>query len=438
MEEHELLREMEAQNRWWAEKTIELDKGLIERGSYRKILQEAEKKEITGIIGLRRIGKTTILKQIISALIEYGVGPKNILFFSFDGFKKEDRALKQVIENYFNHIAEITPDKMESRLYVFFDEVQKVREWGEEIKSFYDKGYNIKFFVSGSSSMNILRGSGESLIGRINLHKIFPFSFREFLRFNGIETEKVNFLKIKYPKNSERILILFNKYIKVGGFPELYSLPEREIKLKLKTYLDLTFYRDIINMFEIKRPDVLEGLFFSLLKVSGGIANYNNLCNSLNTKFETLKTYIEYLLCSFLISQSRFFSKSRKSVEKNAKIYVGDHSFANLSDMKEGMKIETIIYNHCRLLAEAGEFDDIFYWSDKKNEVDIILTRGRAVVPIEVKYREDPKKISGMLKFMEKFSFKKGIIITKDVFEEKKFGKKEILFIPAWLFLLAA
>ena len=59
-------------------------------------------------------------------------------------------------------------------------------------------------------------------------------------------------------------------------------------------------------------------------------------------------------------------------------------------------------------------------------------------MPIEVKYREDPKKISGMLKFMEKFSFKKGIIITKDVFEEKKFGKKEILFIPAWLFLLAA
>ncbi len=437
MDEEELLREIESQNRWWTEKIVHLDKNLIERDVYKKILQETGKREITGIVGLRRTGKTTILKQIIKALFEKGVNPKNVLFFSFDGFKKEERALKRVLETYFRYIVEAPPEKGADKFYIFFDEVQKIKDWGEEIKSFYDKGYSIKFFVSGSSSMNILKGSGESLIGRINIHKLFPFTFREFLRFNGLEIERSDILKIKFPKNSEQIIVLFNKYLRQGGFPELYSLPEQEIKIKLKAYLDLTFYRDIINIFEIKRPDVLEGLFFSLLRESGNLVNYNNLSNALNTKFETLKSYIEYLSYSFLISHSRFFSNSRKTVEKNAKIYVSEHSFSNLSRIEEGLKIETIVYNHCKILTESGDFEKIFYWNDRKNEVDIVLVRGKKIIPVEVKYRRDPKRISGLLKFMEKFSVKKGIVVTKDVFEEVKTEGRTIFFVPCWLILLA-
>ena len=437
MDEQELLREMESQNRWWAEKSIELDKGLIEREAYKKIVGEISKKEVTGIVGLRRVGKTTILKQVIKSLLDSGVDAKKILFLSLDGFKKGEKILKQVLDIYFRNILETTPDKLEDNVFVFFDEVQKVEEWGEEIKSFYEKGYKIKFFVSGSSSMNILRGSGESLIGRINIHRIFPFAFREFLRLNGADAGKIDIFKIKYPANSEAILALYSKYFRLGGFPELYGLPQQEIKAKLKTFVDLTFYRDIVNIFEIKRPDVLEGLFFSLLKESGNIVNYNNLSNSLNTKFETVKTYLEYLSSSFLISQSRFFSKSRKHVEKNAKMYVSDHSFSNLAEIEEGLKAETVIYNHLKAMVESGEFDSISYWRDRKNEVDIVLSAGKHIIPIEVKYKNQITQadMKGLLKFMDLYKLRKGIIVTKDLFEEIA-EDKNILFIPTWLFLL--
>ncbi len=438
MNEQELLRELESQNRWWAEKTIELETGLIERDVYEKLLKELERKEVTGIIGLRRTGKTTILRQTIKSLLEKGTDPRKIMFLSFDGFKKEERIVKQVMDIYFRHILEMPANDIEGRVYVFFDEVQKVEEWGEEIKSFYDKGHKIKFFVSGSSSMNILRGSGESLIGRINLHKIFPFTFREFLSFSGIETGKQDASNFRYPRESEHILILFSRYLRLGGFPELYSLPEQEIKGRLRTFMDLTFYRDIVNIFEVKRPDVLEGLFLSLLQESGSIANYSNLSSSLNTKFETLKTYMEYLSYSFLISQSRYFSRSRKHLEKNAKIYVSDHSFSALSGTKEGLKIETVVYNHCKSLLDSGDIGSISYWRDRKNEVDIVLSTSKGIIPVEVKYREDPERLSGLLKFMEKFSVKRGIIVTKDLFGEKEIEGRHIQFVPAWLFCLAA
>ena len=439
MNEQELLREMESQNRWWTEKSIELEKGLIERDIYRKINEGINKREVTGIVGLRRVGKTTILKQIIKSLLDSGLDAKRILFLSFDGFKKSEKILKQVLDIYFRHMLETTPDKLVDKVFVFFDEVQKIEEWSEEIKSFYEKGYKIKFYVSGSSSMNILRGSGESLTGRINIHKVFPFSFREFLKLNGVDAGKTDIFKIKYPANSEAILALYSKYFRLGGFPELYSLPQQEIKAKLKTFVDLTFYRDIVNIFEVKRPDVLEGLFFSILKESGNIVNYNNLSNSLNTKFETVKSYIEHLSSSFLISQSRFFSRSRKAIEKNAKMYVSDHSFSNLAEIEEGLKAETIIYNHLRVLVESGEFDSISYWRDRKNEVDIALTIGKEVVPIEVKYKNQITQadLKGLLKFMDIYKLKEGILVTKDLFEEKQIGEKEILFVPVWLFLLA-
>jgi len=437
MEEQELLREMESQNKWWAEKQIKLEEGLIERGVYKNVLGEIGKKEVTGFIGLRRVGKTTILKQIIGHLLAKGVSEKNILLFSFDGFKKEEKAIKQVIVVYSKYVLGNTLEKTADHVYVFFDEVQKVSEWGEELKSIYDKDYKIKFFVSGSSSMNIIKGSGESLVGRIIFHNISPFTFREFLLINGIETEKQDLLHIKYPTGSEQIQILFNRYLKLGGFPELYKIPEQEIKVRLKTYLDLTFFRDIVNMFEVKRPDILEGLFFSVLKESGNLVNYNNLSKSLSTRFETIKSYMSYLSASYLISESRFFSNSRKSVEKNPKAYVADHSFSAISSIEEGLRAETVVYNHCKIIVYTGLADSLAYWRDRKNEVDIILSQDGQNFPIEIKYRNDPEDTAGLLKFMWKFKVEKGFVVTRDLFKTKVIGGKTVIFIPCWLFLLA-
>ncbi len=435
MQDTELLNEIISQNPWWRNGKI-LEEKTTTRDIWKEVLKDTARKEVVCFVGLRRVGKTTLMKQTIHHLIKEGVEPERILYFSFDAMKKEEFIIKHIISLYIQNILEEVASELSKKVYLFFDEVQKVREWGEEVKSLHDRGWKMKFFVSGSSSMNILKGSGESLLGRIKIHRIYPFSFTEFLRYNGVETEKVPFEKIKYPVQAEKIMLLFNRYLGLGGFPETYPLLDSQIKIALKTGIDLTFYRDIVNIFEVKRLDVLEGIFYSFVKESGNVINYSKLANSLNTKFETLKTYVEYLDDSFLIVKSPFYSTSRiKTFEKNVKVYAADHGFFHLEDVKEGLRIETLVFNHCKKLIS----DDVFYWQDKKkNEVDIVLRHDKTLLPIEVKFKSkvDKRELKGLLAFMEKHHVDRGIVVTKNSFETIDFDRKRITLLPIWLFLL--
>jgi predicted AAA+ superfamily ATPase len=433
MEESSLINEMISQNPWWKSGKMELNKRLVTRELFGQIADEVDSREISCIIGLRQIGKTTLLKQLISRLLMSGKQAKNILYFSFDGLREEENIAERVLEAYSTQIVKRPLSEKGARLYIFLDEVQKARDWSEKLKSIHDKNYNVKFLVSGSSGMNILKGSGESLIGRINIHKMAPFSFAEFLSYQGVTATLQPLSKIAYPIEAEKISILFEEYLKVGGLPGLYELNEPQFRASLKTIVDLNFYRDILNLFEVKRADVLEGLFYSFIAESGTIINYNRLSSSLKTKFETVKTYTSYLESSFLISKSGFFSKSMaKSLEKNPKIYISDNSFFSLVNAKPGLVAETCVFNHIK--------DKKSYWQDeKKQEVDIICENKR-LLPIEVKYQNsvNSSDIAPLLKFMDENKLKKGVIITKKTFKTEKIDKNEILFVPAWLFLLTS
>ncbi|MFO7872612.1 MAG: ATP-binding protein [Candidatus Undinarchaeales archaeon] len=428
MKDSELLTEFEEQNPWW-QKKFELEPNLIER----EIQTEISKKEklITGIIGMRRVGKTTLLKQILSNLLKE-TEPKRILYFSFDAVPEEPFFIKNMLRLYAREVLNEPLSGLKSKIYVFLDEVQKIKKWGEEVKSIYDKDFKIKFFVSGSSSMNILKGSGESLVGRIKFHRLNPFSFREFLRFQGIEVNKINLDEIRQPKNAEKLKIEFSKYWEKGGLPELYTCSDP--KTVLKQSLDLTFYRDVVEIFKIKRTDLIRDLFYAFLKESGNTINYSSLADSLKTKYETIREYVSHLESSFLISKSRLYSKSRlKRSRKNPKIYVSDHGFFMLNGTKEGMVAETMAFNHAKKL---GGYE-MFYWKDRRKEVDIIL-KGSNPTPIEVKYKGtvSKKDIKGILKFMELNELKKGIVVTKDEYKKEKVEGKLIIFIPLWMFML--
>lgn len=435
MDDRELLNELIAQNPWWKTGVVKLPKNTIKRTLFPSIKKEMNEKEVTAIIGLRSVGKTTVIKQLIQNLLSSKVKPEDILYFSFDGFKKEQRVVKRLLTLYSHSIVKKTLRDLDRKAYIFFDEIQKVSEWGEEIKSYYDKHLGLKFTISGSSGMNILKGSGESLVGRIIIYKLYPFSFREFLRFKGLEVESITLWHPKYPLEGEKLSILFQEYFEMGGFPLFYSTSKERRKPLLKSMVDLTFYRDIVNLFDVKRIDVLEGLFYIFVKESGNVINYAALSNALNTKFETIKSYISYLNSSFLIANSSFFSGSKvKSLEKNEKVYVADHAFGALQKMKAGNKIETVVYN---ALKASGL--DLFYWQDKKKrEVDIIALNKHAI-PIEVKYRGRilASDLKNLYAFLDKHNIRRGVLVTKDLLEIKKQKGREIHCVPVWLFLLS-
>ncbi len=176
--------------------------------------------------------------------------------------------------------------------------------------------------------MNIAKGAGESLVGRIKIHRLFPFTFREYLMYHGMQPQNIKLDNIKYPDNASEYKIEFKKYMERGGLPELYEESSPEL---LNQIPDLVFFRDIVEIFSVKRTEVLKGIFREIAEHSGQIVNYSNMENDLNTQYRTIKDYIQYLQDSCLIEKSTPFEESHlKSLRKNPKMYSADHSFTAL------------------------------------------------------------------------------------------------------------
>src|SRR3989344_1271410 len=165
-------------NHWWIKGSVDTELALpFKRDNYQEIESQVSKRFIIALIGLRRVGKTTSMYQLIQKLLDEKINATNILFFSFDENKVK---LSEVIDIY----KEIQKkDFREEKIYVFLDEIQKCSNWENEIKKYYDLYPKIKFIISGSESLFIRKKKEETLAGRIFEFRLSSFAFREYLRF---------------------------------------------------------------------------------------------------------------------------------------------------------------------------------------------------------------------------------------------------------------
>src|SRR3989344_1998524 len=153
---------LEEFNHWWINKKVDAELALpFKRDIYAEIEKHIDKRFIVALVGLRRVGKTTTMYQIIQSLIERKISPTNILFFSFDEIVAK---LGEVLDAYREMH---NKDFRKEIVYVFLDEVQKCNNWENEIKKYYDLYPKLKFIISGSESLFIRRKTKETLAGRI-------------------------------------------------------------------------------------------------------------------------------------------------------------------------------------------------------------------------------------------------------------------------------
>lgn len=450
-------KEIIIQNPWWKTKEVPVKRtGKIKRACFNEIEKELGDEKVTCLLGPRRAGKTTIIYKLISCLIKKGVDPKRIIYISLDNSKVRLELTDEfddVIRDYISTILKERTDNLSSKIYIFLDEIHKLDGWGDKVKHWQDMQLNIKFIVSGSSSVRILKGSGESLLGRINYHTILSLSFSEFSGYSlkgDLIDNLNNLMNFKYIKHlhdnlileKENILILLDDYLQKGGFPEIRDMNYEDAYELLRIYKTLTVNRDILDIKDIKEPRNLSDLLDLLSDFMSQRINYSTFSNILKIKVDTVKNYITYFEECYMVYNSYVYSKRHIiSTRKEKKLFFIDHGLRNALllkeiDKKERAKLmENLVFAHIFRKKSNELFPKIFYWTDKnKNEVDVVAVINKKTIPIEIKYTDRVTKtdLRGLKKFIKEFNVDKGFVITKDLLKEED----DIIYIPAWLFLL--
>jgi len=438
------------QNLWWKTKSVSESKlGRLKRAEFSNLPEELEDNKVTCLLGPRRTGKTTMMYDLIDHLLNNGVSEKNILFISFDNPKirlELQHDFDSTFRDFSSTIVKEPIDRLSSKVYIFLDEIHKLDDWGNMLKYWQDLGLNIKFIVSGSSSLRILKGSGESLLGRINFHLILPLNFSEFTGID-VQADFRVYNDIKKVHDSlilekQELLITLDEYIIKGGYPEVFYIKDVERAYEvLKQYKTLTISRDILDLKDIKEPRTLSDLTDLLSDVMSRRMNYSTFAQVLGVKVDTVKNYISYLEECFLVYTAYFYSKKQvTSTRKEKKLFFIDCGLRNsllmkeIDELEKTKIVENLVFLHIFSLKKRELFPKIFYWLDRsRNEVDMVFTLKNEVVPIEVKYSNEIGKrdLKGLVRFCDEFDAK-GIVVTKDILKEDG----NILFIPAWLFLL--
>lgn len=406
-------------NPWWEGKKSEIG---IEREKYLKhFLNRFGRKQIEIITGSRRVGKTTLMKQLIARQLKAGVKPEEIFYLSCD----HPQAIGVSISSHLNNFRKMFSHKREKRLLLFLDEVQESPNWQIELKSLYDTE-NLKIICSGSTSA-LIKSHGGKLTGRQIHTIIYPLSFSEFLKFSNVKVSFSNGYLLE--KQAE-------KYLQRGGYPENVLYPSQDYMAAL---LDDIFLRDLVRVHSVKNLTILKDLFKILVSSVGSRTSYNKISNTLEISLDTVKLYIEYLQNAYLIKKMVKWSTSAKQrIYAQKKIYLLDTGLKTLltgrGDM--GFKAENVVY--ISLLRNGKE---PAYFSESQKEVDFVVGDKTGSLPIEVKYveklNEDDKKLMGLRLFLKQYpQTKKACVVTKSAEGILNMGGIEVSLVPLWQYLL--
>lgn len=431
-------------NYWWTKGSVkDTDHGVIRRKYIERIEERTELERIICISGVRRSGKSTLVYQYIRRLLEKKVEPKRIVLVKVDLCLRDMEDLRDIISVY----KELTGiDPKTERIYFFFDEVHYMKDWQVQVKEFIDMKYESRSFVLGSSVTMMFKDASESLAGRISFIHVDPLSFGEYLLFSGFELPDEETLDGMYKAlidKKDLVLHHLGNYIQTGGFPEWFKIKDidRWRRVLFEDYLSLILMKDIVHVFKIKDPRLLENLVREVAHLSCERFSYKGLSDRLDSDRETIKLYLYYLKASGLVHIMQVYSKkkiSRERSEKKISFFDEGMRKALTLDLEGTRFSEVIAASH--LTALGKEMNHLFephYWKNER-EVDYVYENRGVLIPVETKYRNGPDDINGVIEFLEKYHSKRGIIVTKDMFKVEDHGDMGMIyFIPLWLFLIS-
>lgn len=389
-------------NPWW-EAPFKAE-GIRRRKYLDELIKRERSKDIIFITGLRRVGKTTLLRQYIEDLISRR-DPKRVLYFSMDHPSLVRESILDILDSY----RRIHGLKHEDRFTAVIDEVHLRPGFEQELKSVYDLGF-VKVFASGSSSLFMIE-RGAFLTGRQSFIEVFPFSFAEYLDLKGIRSRlSDSHLMVKHAE----------EYVLAGGLPEFLKTGDPDYITGL---VESILYKDIAGRRGSRNIQTLRELLLVVTQSCGSKLSPRRIGRILEISHETVRDMLAAFEEANLIHTIRMKGKVSESLRAPRKVYLTDTGILHILSptINLGCVVENCVFNTLRSRGGRPTYGLV-----RDREIDFILPESC----LEVKYsdRVNPEDVSRI----REAKVKRRIIITRT-----QAGRmKDVELVPLWRFLL--
>lgn len=338
-----------------------------------KIMAYADTPFVKILTGIRRCGKSTILKMLIDKMKERGIHEGQILHYSFDSLEYEDiKTAKALFAHFKQHLF------LKGKTYLFLDEIQEVESWEKVVNSLM-ADYDVDIYVTGSNSRMMSSEISTYLTGRYIAFRIYPLSFSEYMTFRK-----------KYTEILDSYTELAN-YLRLGGFPavHLQKYTPDEVYTIVRDIYNSTIFTDIVRRNQIRKVDQLErivkfafdnvGRTFSAASVSKYLKSENRAIDN-----ETVYNYLSKLESAYILHRcSRFDVQGKEILKTQEKFYLADpalrYSVLGYSANSVAAMLENIIYLE---LLRRGY--DVYVGKLENAEIDFIAIKQENKLYIQV------------------------------------------------------
>jgi predicted AAA+ superfamily ATPase len=447
------------ENPWWGTSAIDDFYQKMRKREYFRLffplVEQIEVKRAVVLMGPRRVGKTVMIFHAIQELISRGVDPRRICYFSVETPLFNGIALEELL-NIFISIQSIDLARKE-RLYIFFDEIQYLKNWEVHLKSLVDSYHYINFTVSGSAAAALKLKSNESGAGRFTDFRLPPLTFHEYLCLTGkhdiiIETPQPDAGVVRFSYDTTDIDTLndyFFDYINFGGYPEVSlsaQIQSNSSRYIRNDIIDKVLLRDLPSLYGIEDVQELNSLFTYIAYNSGNEFSLDCISQNSGVNKNTIKKYLTYLEAAFLIKIVHRIDASAKKFKRATffKVYLTNPSLRSAlfspidrRDDFAGNMVETSVF--AQWMHDEGS--PLYYARWDSGEVDIVYldSRGRVFWCLEIKwsnrFAENPAELKSLRSFMKKHNV--GLpsrITTIDINKKVEYDGTILEFVPASLY----
>jgi len=456
-----IIERLRYENPWWVNKQIPEVYNTMGRRLYFNLFYpfvfENNIRRALVLMGPRRVGKTVMLFHSIQQLINENENPQKIFFIGIDNPIYMNLSLEDILILCKQSLA------LENLngCYVFFDEIQYLKDWERHLKVLVDSYPETKFIVSGSAAAALKWHSTESGAGRFTDFMLPPLTFQEFIHLKNMN-HLIYIGSIQYGNKQIQYCLThdikalnkeFIDYLNFGGYPEVVL--SKKIQSDMGRYVkndivDKVLLRDLPSLYGIKDVQELNRFFTYLAYNTGNEFSYETMSNESGIQKDTLKKYLEYLEAAFLIKVLNKVDINAKRLKRiiNFKVYLTNPSlrtalFSPISetDIEMGNMVETAVLSQWM----HREKLDLTYarWKEGRSEgeVDLVLLDDKKYKPVwgvEIKwsnrYFDKPNELKSLINFCKNNQFQQALVTSIEQLGVKQMNEVILSFVPSSLY----